>query len=480
MIGKDGDRGGQQLDQDHVSTCSDPLDFEFDPNNDDASGSFFSLLPDSTVVSLPLITSFDAVTIDSPGDDGVSLVAAPIATPVSPVVNTAATGEDGAGSGTVGAAAAAMSTAAGPTVPADVSSHHGTSLAAAPVLAAPRMTAGAPFSAGEETTSGTLGDEEGGRTAEAAVTAAPRSWGVSGTCQETVQQRPIAPPPAPRQQGLQQTSSLPGFLPLSFSAPTCHSSSPPAAARVTAMMAAPLPMAANAAKRGRGMSGASQEMTQQRPGSPPPAQRLQDLQQTNFCPPEPSFSFPSALPSLSSQPPMPMFIDDDLGSVLGSALERNVHISPDRDGRKTEFSREVSHRHAQLRIDSALKAEGVKVRPAAAPSDTGMVVDALADCMSRQLFLKERTAFEEESTFSDGVAVRGNLGRAIAALKVEDERRRYAKVRAILGDTKRQSSSRRLRSAGLSKDKGGRRKAQPTWDHFRLREEWKAGNIVTL
>ncbi|CBJ25861.1 hypothetical protein Esi_0016_0193 [Ectocarpus siliculosus] len=94
------------------------------------------------------------------------------------------------------------------------------------------------------------------------------------------------------------------------------------------------------------------------------------------------------------------------------------------------------------------------------------------------LFLEERTFVEEETAFSDDVAVRADLGRAMMALNDEKKKKREAEIRAILGDV-RKRRSKRIRSAALS-DVRRKRDARPVWDHFSLREMWKAGEIVTL
>ena len=229
------------------------------------------------------------------------------------------------------------------------------------------------------------------------------------------------------------------------------------------------------------MNGTSQETVHQGFIAPLTAPGLHDLQEqpTIACHSGSPFSFPATLPLLWLAP-MEICVDNDMAGVLGSAVELNLHISQDCDGRKTEFSRQVSSQHAQRRIASALGAAAIKTRPPRVPASTETVVDALADCVGQQMIGAERTPTEEENAFSDGVAVQGHFCRAIKAVKLEEKRRREAEVRETLGDSKQRSSSRRRRSAGLCKEKGGRRKAQPAWDHFRLREEWKAGNIVTL
>ena len=261
--------------------------------------------------------------------------------------------------------------------------------------------------------------------------------------------------------------------------------SPSTAAQVTeapekATKAASLPTAVDGKEKRWEMNGTSQETVHQGFIAPLPAPGLHDLQQqpTNACHDSP-FSFPATLPPLSPAP-VEMCVDNVMADVLGSAIELNLHISQDCDGRKTDFSRQVSSQHAQRRIASTLEAAAVKTRPPRVGPSTETVVDALADCMGQQMIVAERTPMEEENAFSDGVAVQGHFCRAIKAVKLEEKRRREAEVRETLGDSKQRSSSRRRRSAGLCKEKGGRRKAQPAWDHFRLKEEWKAGTNVTL
>ncbi|CAM9587570.1 unnamed protein product, partial [Ectocarpus sp. 4 AP-2014] len=133
----------------------------------------------------------------------------------------------------------------------------------------------------------------------------------------------------------------------------------------------------------------------------------------------------------------------------------------------------------QERLTTAL-AEYTEKMSMAAPrtSATEMMDAALAACMEQLLFLEERTFVEEETAFSDEVAVRADLGRAMMALNDEKKKKRRAEIRAIIGDV-RKRRSKRIRSAALSNvRKEGN--ARPVWDHFSLREMWKAGKIVTL
>ncbi|CAM9091236.1 unnamed protein product [Ectocarpus sp. 6 AP-2014] len=125
-------------------------------------------------------------------------------------------------------------------------------------------------------------------------------------------------------------------------------------------------------------------------------------------------------------------------------------------------------------------AEFTKKMSMAAPrtSATEMMDAALAACMEQLLFLEERTFVEEETAFSDDVAVRADLGRAMMALNDEKKKKREAEIRAILGDV-RKRRSKKIRSAALSNVRR-ERDTRPAWDHFSLREMWKAGEIVTL
>lgn len=365
------------MDQDQLATSSiGLLNFALDSNNDDPSGAFISLLPDSRQVLLPIIPSFDPDTSNPPDADGMS-PAAPGVTSISLAGNGGSTREDG---GAVEAEAGLK------LFLHDSTCHLPDPPAAALVMAAP-VTA-APVTAAP-------------RVAMAAADTAEKSWTMSGASQETVGKGAIAPSPAPRHD---------------------------------------------------------------------------QLHQNNVRHPEPPFVFSSPPRVLSRVPrPMHQYANGDMVSVLGSAIKENFHIS---DVKKTNASRKASHRDAQSRIASALAADAAKTKPLPSSPSASIVVDALADCLRQQLFLKERTTSEEEEAFGDGVIVRGNLGRAIVALKAEDKRRREAEVRAILVDARRRSS-RRIRSAMMSKVKE-EREAPPPWDHLHLRSKWKAGNLVSL
>ncbi|CAN0461407.1 unnamed protein product [Ectocarpus sp. 12 AP-2014] len=149
------------------------------------------------------------------------------------------------------------------------------------------------------------------------------------------------------------------------------------------------------------------------------------------------------------------------------------------DGSRLASSPVTMSGNKQERLTTAL-AKFTEKMSMAAPhtSATEMMDAALAACMEQLLFLEERTFVEEETAFSDEVAVRADLGRAMMALNQEKKKKREAEIRAIIGDV-RKRRSKRIRSAALSNVRK-ERDARPVWDHFSLREMWKAGEIVTL
>ncbi|CAM9940162.1 unnamed protein product [Ectocarpus fasciculatus] len=165
------------------------------------------------------------------------------------------------------------------------------------------------------------------------------------------------------------------------------------------------------------------------------------------------------------------------GDGIDDALAMAIHALKIAD-RAADNSR-LTQTTAQARLTTALAnfTEKMSMAPPRT-SATEMMDSALAACMEQLLFLEERTFVEEETAFSDEVAVRADLGRAMMALSVERKKKKEAEVRAILGDVKKRRSE-RIRSAALSKVKK-ERDARPVWDHFSLREMWKAGEIVTL
>ncbi|CAM9921956.1 unnamed protein product, partial [Ectocarpus fasciculatus] len=165
------------------------------------------------------------------------------------------------------------------------------------------------------------------------------------------------------------------------------------------------------------------------------------------------------------------------GDGIDDALAMAIHALKIAD-RAADNSR-LTQTTAQARLTTALANFTDKMSMAPPrTSATEMMDSALAACMEQLLFLEERTFVEEETAFSDEVAVRADLGRAMMALSVERKKKKEAEVRAILGDVKKRRSE-RIRSAALSKVKK-ERDARPVWDHFSLREMWKAGEIVTL
>eukprot|EP00903_Cladosiphon_okamuranus_P018874 g17360.t1 len=438
--GTGGDRVDQHLGQD-PSSFFDGLDFEFDldDDDDDPSGSFISLLPKSTATDLlPAIPSFDDATAPTgpQDDDEVWPTEEPAVTPVSfPANNSGATREDADDGTSILAAAAA--TTAGPSLALGRPSGH---------LPCPRLADPVPAASGTRTR-----------------TAAPTSIGAEAATKSENGRHGM---------DVSEEAAETAGLMLASDASAGHSS-PPAAAPVSA--------GGDSMEESWGGSGPSREKAAQDPIPSVPALSLQDLRYTSFVKPGPGCSFPSTVQETSMPPTLVYRYEDfDVGSVLGAALDVTLHISQEKDGRTTDFSRAVSHRHAQSQITGVLAAAAYKTHPQPAPPSMNVVADALADCMEHQLLLKEQSPSEVEDRFSDGVAVRGNLGRAIANLKEEESLRREKEARATLADVKRRSRSRRLRPVGVLNARARRERATPTWDYLSLRKKWKDGDLLTL
>ncbi|CBJ33310.1 hypothetical protein Esi_0458_0010 [Ectocarpus siliculosus] len=170
---------------------------------------------------------------------------------------------------------------------------------------------------------------------------------------------------------------------------------------------------------------------------------------------------------------------DGIDHALAMAIQALKIADRAVDDSRLARSPETTSDNEKGRLSTAL-AEFTEKMSKAAPrtSATEMMDAALAACMEQLLFLEERTFVEEETAFSDDVAVRADLGRAMMALNDEKKKKREAEIRAILGDV-RKRRSKRIRSAALSNVRR-ERDARPAWDHFSLREMWKAGEIVTL
>lgn len=182
----------------------------------------------------------------------------------------------------------------------------------------------------------------------------------------------------------------------------------------------------------------------------------------------------SCTPAVSPSVQCKWVEDESVDSALAFGLGATLSISSEGAGQA------ATHGDASSRISSALKreSESATVPSAAAGRGADMVMDALSDCMGQLLTLDAPTPSEEEAAFIDGVAVRGELGRAIVAMKKEERERKEAEVRTILGDVRRRRSK-RLRSAALAKGREVR-KAPPSWDHFSLRKMWKSEQMLTL
>ncbi|CAB1104702.1 unnamed protein product [Ectocarpus sp. CCAP 1310/34] len=171
---------------------------------------------------------------------------------------------------------------------------------------------------------------------------------------------------------------------------------------------------------------------------------------------------------------------DGINHALAMAIQALTIANRAADDSRLASSPETMSGNKQERLATAL-AEYTEEMSMAAPrtSATEMIDAALAACMEQLLFLEERTFAEKETAFSDEVAVRADLGRAMMALNHEKrKRKREAEIRAIIGHV-RKRRSKRIRSAALSNVRK-ERDARPVWDHFCLREMWKAGEIVTL
>ncbi|CAN0266988.1 unnamed protein product, partial [Ectocarpus sp. 13 AM-2016] len=170
---------------------------------------------------------------------------------------------------------------------------------------------------------------------------------------------------------------------------------------------------------------------------------------------------------------------DGIDHALAMAIQALKIADRAADDSRLASSPETMSENKQERLTTAI-AEFTEKMSMAAPrtSATEMMDAALAACMDQLLVLEERTLVEEETAFSDEVAVRADLGRAMMALNQEKKKKREAEIRAIIGDV-RKRRSKRIRSAALSNVRR-ERDARPVWGHSSSREMWKAGKIVTL
>ncbi|CAN0353955.1 unnamed protein product [Pylaiella littoralis] len=119
-----------------------------------------------------------------------------------------------------------------------------------------------------------------------------------------------------------------------------------------------------------------------------------------------------------------------------------LNICDDKVCLESSLARRTMHRDVQGRLTFALAAAATAPKPP--KSTTELVDDALSQCMEQFMFLGERTPDEEEAIFSDKLAARTDLIRAMTALEEDAKWRRTKEVRSVLADVKRAKRAARM------------------------------------